>query len=86
MDASPSRDVDLAPGNYDGMTFAWSCKRKDEQFYDDLKTFNQSQSSSSRGCFGNEKQTLEDTGRIVFLNTSTMEVNQYYDIKLTVAY
>lgn len=79
LDGSPSRDVDLGPGNYDGMTFAWSCKRKDEQFYDDVISF-----SYSRGCFGTGKQALEDTGRIVLLDTSPMQINQYYDIKLTV--
>ncbi|XP_078349636.1 LOW QUALITY PROTEIN: polycystin-1-like protein 2 [Oculina patagonica] len=87
LDASPSRDVDLGPGNYDGMTFTWSCKRKDEQFYDELNTFNQNQSSSisaAGGCFGNETQKIDDTSRMLFLDTNTMEVNQYYDIKLTV--
>lgn len=87
MDASPSRDVDLGPGIYDGLTFTWSCKRKDEQFYDDLNKFNQNQSSSissGGGCFGNETQKLKETGRMVFLDTSTMKVNQYYDIKITV--
>lgn len=88
MDASPSSDLDLGPGNYERMKFTWSCKRKDEQFYDEFNTPNQNYSSSDssgRGCFGTDKQKLEDTGRIVLLDTSAMQVNQYYDIKLTVS-
>ena len=83
LDASNSRDVDLGPGNYDSMTFMWSCKRIDEQFFDD----NQDPTSLNSyvgGCFGNGRQSLEETGRIVFLNTSAMEVNEIYHIKLTV--
>ena len=78
LDGSQSRDLDLEPGDFDDMTFSWSCKRKGEQFYD------VNASSYSIGCFGTGKQTLEDTGRIVLLDTSTMQVNQFYDIKLTV--
>ena len=78
LDGSQSRDVDLGPGNYGGMTFSWSCKRKGEQFYD------VNASSYSIGCFGSGKQGLDDTGRIVLLDTSPMQVNQFYDIKLTV--
>ena len=78
LDGSQSRDVDLGPGNYGGMTFSWSCKRKGEQFYD------VNASSYSIGCFGTGKQALEDTERIVLLDTSPMQVNQFYDIKLTV--
>lgn len=79
LNGSPSREVNLEPGNYGGMTFSWSCKRKGEQFYD------VNASSYSIGCFGTGKQALEDTGKIVFLDTSPMEVNQFYDIKLTVS-
>lgn len=78
LDGSQSRDLDVGPGNFDGMTFSWSCKRKGEQFYDG------NASSYSIGCFGTGKQALEDTGRIVLLDTSPMQVNQFYDIKLTV--
>lgn len=78
LDGSQSRDVDLGPGNYDGMTFSWSCKRKGEQFYD----FNAS--SYNIGCFRTGKQALEDTGRVVLLDTSPIQVDQFYDIKLTV--
>lgn len=78
LDGSQSRDLDLEPGDFDGMTFSWSCKRKGEQFYD------VNASSYSIGCFGTGKQALEDTGRIVLLDTSRIQVNQFYDIKLTV--
>ena len=78
LNGSLSRHVDLGLGNYDGMTFSWSCKRKGEQFYE------VNASSYSIGCFGTGKQALQDTGRIVLLDTSPMQVNQFYDIKLTV--
>jgi len=67
LDASPSYDLDLGPGIYEGMTFAWSCS-----------------DSSGEGCFGSQEHTLNETGRMVSLDTSAMQVNQHYDIKLTV--
>ena len=67
VDASPSYDLDLGPGIYEGMTFAWSCS--------DI---------SGEGCFGSQEHRLDETGRIVSLDTSAMQINQHYDIKLTV--
>ena len=67
LDASSSYDLDLGPGIYEGMTFAWSCS--------DI---------SGEGCFGSQEHTLNATGRMVSLDTSAMQVNQHYDIKLTV--
>ena len=67
-DASPSYDLDIGLGNYEGMTFTWFCSN-----------------SSGRGCFGSEETRLNDTGRMVSLDTGAMQVNHYYDIKLTVS-
>ena len=67
LDASPSYDLDLGPGIYEGMTFGWSCS-----------------DSSGEGCFGSQEHTLNETGRMVSLHTGAMQVNQHYDIKLTV--
>ena len=88
LDGSPSRDVDLGQGNYEGMTFEWSCKRINQTFYDEIDNSTQTfdrPDISSRGCLGTDKQKLEDTGRIVWLDTSAMQVNHYYDIKLKVS-
>ena len=87
LDGSPSRDLDIGKGSYEGLTFEWSCKREEETFHDESDSSNRTvigRDAASRGCFGNEEQKLKDTGRTVFLDTSSMQINKYYDIKLTV--
>ena len=87
LDGSPSRDFDIGKGLYKGLTFEWSCKGEEEMFHDESDSSNRTvigRDAASRGCFGNEEQKLKDTGRIVFLDTSSMQIKKYYDIKLTI--
>ena len=47
--------------------------------------FSWSCSNTSEGsCVGFQKQTLTNGGRMFSVDTSTTQINQYYDIKLTV--
>jgi len=88
LDASPSQDPDVQPGNYSGITFAWLCKKKDEIFplglLSSIPVIDPSGAKGRGGCFDTGIGKLSSTDRIVSINTGYMTVDNSYVVKLVV--
>lgn len=89
LDGSPSRDLDLEVGNYDGMTFTWLCKKKDEAFpsgsLDTVPVISPSDPKGKGGCFDTGIGKLAKTDRVVQINTGDMQVDTSYVVNLIVS-
>lgn len=88
LDASPSRDPDVEIGNYNGTTFTWLCKKKDEGKFlsvDSSPVISPSGVKGKGGCFDTGIGKLEKTSRIVKINTGQMKVDTSYVVKLVVS-
>lgn len=85
LDASPSRDLDLKVGDYTGMTFIWFCKKKSEVFpKGPLPIIVTSAPSTNTGCFNTGIGKFSQSGRVIEIDGSLMQVGQSYTIKLEV--
>lgn len=88
LDASPSRDPDLPQGNYNGMSFAWLCKKKGETFPSgslaSIPVIQTSGAKGKGGCFDTGIGKLSSTDRVISINSGLMEVDTSYVVKLIV--
>ena len=70
LDASPSFNKDVGPGNYTGMNFIWLCKKQNESFgnkthFPEIQVPQQGQISYGNGCFGTGIGRLGSSDRVL---------------------
>ncbi|XP_048575605.1 uncharacterized protein LOC5520271 isoform X3 [Nematostella vectensis] len=88
LDASPSIDPDVGPGNYTGMTFYWLCKVKGESFpiadAPAVAVIDPNGVKGAGGCFDTGIGRLASTDLSVAMDTGKMTVGTSYVVKLVV--
>ena len=75
LNGSLSQDPDVESGNITSMKFTWLCKKRHESFPGP---------GQGGGCFGTGVGRLSSNTAVVNLPTSSMNVGEFYDIKLIV--
>lgn len=92
LDASPTEDPDVGPGDYSGMRFTWLCKKENETFpvYTNpakapiIRLPLPNTAPNSGGCFGTGIGRLEPKTLKVSLDTTYMKLNGFFTVKLYV--
>ena len=89
LDASPTRDPDVEPGDHSSMQFTWLCKERKENFSSgsvaSIPVVTPSSGPGSGGCFGTGVGKLSSNDIKVNLPTTAMVVGHFYDVKLIVS-
>ena len=73
VDGSLSYDADVGPGNYAGLTFAWSCHKQKEDF------------ALSSDCFGSFVNLENVNFTAISIDPSHLEIGNTYILRLTVS-
>ena len=91
LDASPSEDPDVGPGNHTGMQFTWLCKREGEHFPKgvldkDLPiVYPTPKGSVGRGgCYDTGIGRLESNSVKISMDTGKMRADQLYNVVVVV--
>ena len=89
LDASPSQDPDVDPGNYAGMAFTWACKKAREVFPGPLTTLPvvyppPQGTPGGGGCYGTGIGRIQSTLPNASLAAANMAVGQTYTVALAI--